>query len=108
MKTLALLAVAALFAAVAGCGKAEQAPTANQGQMADQGQVYSGAGKITAIAGDQVTIAHGPIEGIGWPAMSMTFTAPAKIAGGIEVGSDVQFSFRQDGSTYVLTSLKKR
>jgi Cu/Ag efflux protein CusF len=40
--------------------------------------------------------------------MTMTFTAPAGLAEGIEAGSQVDFSFHQDGGTYVLSSLDKR
>ena len=70
--------------------------------------VYFGSGDVTAVAGDQFTIAHGPVEGIGWPAMTMTFRAGApEMVQGVSVGDRVSFSFRQDGSAYVLTSLSK-
>ena len=105
------LALALLLAA---CGKEQTAapetqdvgkgsPTSNA-----VGEVYSGSGTIQSISGDKVTIAHGPIEGIGWPAMTMTFTAPPSMAEGVKAGSQVDFSFRQDGSAYVLTSLRPR
>ena len=71
-------------------------------------EVYSGTGTIQSISGDKVTIAHGPIEGIGWPAMTMTFTAPPGMAEGVKAGSQVDFSFRQVGGAFVLTSLRPR
>lgn len=72
------------------------------------GDVYSGTGEVTRIAGDQVTISHGPIEGIGWPAMTMTFRAGSpEMLAGVSVGEQASFSFRQDGGTYTLTSLSK-
>jgi Cu(I)/Ag(I) efflux system protein CusF len=71
-------------------------------------KVYSGTGEVQSIAGDKVTIAHGPIEDIGWPAMTMTFTAPPGLAEDLQAGRQVDFSFRQDGRTYVLTSLRPR
>ena len=70
------------------------------------GEVYSGTGTIQSISGDKVAIAHGPIEGIGWPAMTMTFSAPSGVMEGVKAGSKVDFSFRQEGSSYVLTSVK--
>lgn len=82
--------------------------SANALEATAPAQVYSGTGTVTAIAGDQVTIDHGPIEGIGWPAMTMAFTAPPGVASGVEVGSEVSFAFHQDGSTNVLTSLETR
>lgn len=107
-----LVAVTAALA-LAACGQQQQKSDANATapgaeQPTEAAQTYGGTGKVTAIAGDQVTIDHGPIEGIGWPAMAMTFTAPPDIAAAAEVDSDVSFAFRKDGSTYVLTSLQKR
>ena len=103
------LALALLLAA---CG--EKQNTAPENQTATTGapapaatdKVYSGTGTVKSITGDQVAIAHGPIAGIGWPAMTMTFTAPTNMVGGVKVGDKVDFSFRQDGSAYVLTSVK--
>jgi len=112
MDNKAIFAAAAVLAAVSACSKS--GPSTNETQtgsrtQADQsGQVYSGSGTISAIAGDQVSIDHGPIKGIGWPAMTMTFTAPAALATGVRVGDKADFSFRKDGSAYVLTSLQKR
>lgn len=107
-----LISTAAVALALAGCDR-QQAPTteANATAAADQAETartYSGAGKVSAIADGQVTIAHGPIEGIGWPAMTMSFTAPGSMAETVQVGSDVSFAFRQDGGTYVLSRLQKR
>lgn len=70
--------------------------------------IYSAAGRVTAIAADQITIAHGPVEGLGWPAMTMTFDAakPETIAG-LKVGDQVSFEFRKDGRGYALTSISR-
>ena len=105
------LALALLLAA---CGK-EQTAASETREAADGsptpnavGEVYSGSGTVQSISDDKVTIEHGPIAGIGWPPMTMTFTAPPGMAEGIKAGSQVDFSFRQDGSAYVLTSLRSR
>ena len=100
--------VAAAVLALAGCGQAQQSGGDNNASAVEAAQTYSGTGKITAVAGDQVTIAHGPIEGIGWPAMTMAFKAPDGMAADVAAGDEVSFSFRQDGGAHVLTSLKKR
>jgi Cu(I)/Ag(I) efflux system protein CusF len=111
MKLSILLASISLALALSACGQADQ-PSSNavaqNGGTANTSEVYSGTGKVTAIDSGRVTIAHGPIEGIGWPAMTMTFTAPNGLAERVTVGSEVAFSFRQDGSAYVLTALKRR
>lgn len=98
-------AVAAL--ALVGCGQQQKSQPPANAPAAENGQTYKGQGKVTAVAGDQVTIAHGPIAGIGWPAMTMTFTAPGTMARTVRSGDAVSFAFRQQGSAYVLTSLQK-
>ena len=99
---------AALALAVAGCGQQQKSQPQANAPAAETARTYSGAGKVTAVAGDQVSIAHGPIQGIGWPAMTMAFSAPAGMANGVKVGDQVSFSFRQQGGVYPLTSLQKR
>lgn len=85
----------------------ENRPDTNVASQA--GATYSAAGTVTAIAGDQVTIAHGPVEGVGWPAMTMTFRASSpEMTQGFSAGDRVSFAFRQDGNAYALTSLQKR
>lgn len=99
---------------LAACGEKQNPAPENQTgasagpQTSETSQVYSGTGTVQSVSGDQVAIAHGPIQGIGWPAMTMTFTAPPDIAPNVKVGSKVDFSFRKEGSAYVLTSVKPR
>jgi Cu(I)/Ag(I) efflux system protein CusF len=110
MNSRTVLVIAAA-AAVAACGKtqqpANQTAATNRTDASAQEQTYSGTGTIQAVAGDQVTIKHGPIAGIGWPAMTMTFTVPADLASEANPGIEVDFSFRKNGSAYQLTSLRK-
>lgn len=111
MKTFQWIAIAVTAAAVSACNR--QAPvtensSVNQESNEQSGQVYSGTGIVQSITGDQVTIAHGPIKAIGWPAMTMAYTAPRGTATGAKVGAQVDFSFRKSGSAYVLTSVKPR
>lgn len=107
-----ILAAVTAALALAACGQQQKAETnANAPgatQLAEPSRVYNGTGKVSVVAGDQVSIAHGPIQSIGWPAMTMTFAAPPDIAARANVGSDVDFAFRKQGSTYVLTTLQKR
>lgn len=103
---------AALSLLLVACGEYKNPALENRqdtSAASNAGAVYSAAGKVTAIAGDQVTISHGPVEGVGWPAMTMTFRAASpQMTQGVNVGDQVSFAFRQDGSAYVLTSLQKR
>ena len=112
MKSIHIVALATTLGAATACDRQE--PGANRTVVDNQvvGQqtapVYSGTGTVQSISGDQVTIAHGPIQGIGWPAMTMTFRAPPDIVKGASPGAQVDFSFREDGGSYVLTSLRPR
>ncbi len=109
MKFVSLLtSLAALATAACGQpqGAAAEANVEGAAEVSEPGQTYSGTGNVTGLSADQVSISHGPIEGLGWPAMTMSFTAPEGMADGVQSGSNVSFSFRQQGGTYVLTSLE--
>lgn len=74
----------------------------------DPGQVYSAEGDVTEVSGELVTISHGPVEAIGWPAMTMGFRAASpELLQDIAPGDPVSFEFRKSGSEYVLTSLRR-
>ena len=114
MRMIRLAGVLTLALVVAACGEKQNAAPENRTaaagvpETAAANQVYSGTGTVKSISGDQVAIAHGPIAGIGWPAMTMTFTAPADIAQTVKAGAQVDFSFRKSGSAHGLTSVKAR
>lgn len=58
--------------------------------------VHSAEGKVMAIAGEETTIAHGPIASLQWGAMTMAFRNPAAgLPKEIAVGDEVSFDFRQ-------------
>lgn len=113
MKIAKISAAAAVALALAACGETNTAPSntatpAAEAPAAGQGEVYSASGEVTEVSDGTVTISHGPVEGIGWPAMTMGFKAPApEMVQGINVGDPVSFQFRQAGGDYVLTSITK-
>ncbi|MBI3438955.1 MAG: efflux RND transporter periplasmic adaptor subunit [Proteobacteria bacterium] len=85
----------------AGAPAADNAP-------ANAPPAYDGAGRIEALDAQTVTIAHGPIAGINWPAMSMQFAfARPQQARGLLVGDAVTFRFRQQDDRYVLVEIRK-
>lgn len=114
MNRTSIAGVLALALALAACGErgtpqqnGAGSVTANKAAATDA--AYSAAGNVTGLAGGQVTIAHGPVAGLGWPAMTMTFTAPdPQILQGIAVGDAVAFQFRESGGSHVLTSISKQ
>ena len=118
IRTISLLAVAML--AIAACSEsdtaAEENASANQTTSVasvsttaeDDGQVHSAEGDVTEVSGELVSISHGPVAAIGWPAMTMRFRAASpQLLQGVAPGDRVSFEFRKSGSEYVLTSLRK-
>jgi Cu/Ag efflux protein CusF len=114
MKPLPLTGAIALSFVAAACGRSEpiaqgdqSVPASNAAALSAE-TIYSASGNVTVIAGDRVTISHGPVAGLGWPAMTMTFTAPEPaMLRGIGVGDRVAFQFRRNGNDYPLTALGK-
>lgn len=45
----------------------------------------------------KVTLAHGPVAALQWPAMTMGFKASAEQLEGLKVGDKVGFDFRMEG-----------
>lgn len=116
LSTLAILATTTL----AACGGSDTPSNENSAAPAAQsasgsaeaapgtGEVHSGTGDVTQIAENKVTISHGPVAAINWPAMTMAFSAPSpEMLQGLNVGDKVSFQFQQSGSDYVITSITK-
>lgn len=71
--------------------------------------VHQGAGTVKKIdtVKKMVTLAHGPIASLNWPAMTMSFKLKdAVLAKGIKAGDAVDFELIQSGSDYVVTRLQ--
>ena len=78
--------------------KMEAAPTTHKGA----GIVKN----IDAIKG-MVTLAHGPIASLQWPAMTMRFKLKDEaLAKGIKAGDAVDFELVQSGKDYMVTRLQ--
>lgn len=83
-----------------------QGVTANDAQ-ADGKQLHRAEGAVSAITAESITIAHGPVSSLNWPAMAMSFKAPAKgLPRGLKVGDRVRFSFQQqDHGSFQITDI---
>jgi Cu(I)/Ag(I) efflux system protein CusF len=72
-------------------------------------QTHKGSGTVSKVDSEKgtVTIAHGPVESMKWPAMSMTFKVKdKKMLDKVKEGQKVDFSFVQSGKDYTITQLK--
>ena len=68
---------------------------------------HRGTGKVESIGKDEVTLSHGPIASLQWPAMTMGFKAPPNgIPDNVRVGDTVSFELRQTKEgTYEITAI---
>jgi Cu(I)/Ag(I) efflux system protein CusF len=70
---------------------------------------HRASGVVKAVNADKgtVTIAHGPVATLKWPSMTMGFTTDdRKLLQNLQPGAKVEFEFFQQGSRYVITSIK--
>lgn len=118
-KTLMITSSLALVASLAACNKQAEAPkpaesSAASGTMANMpmaGQMMHGmaAGTVTAIdpAKGTITLDHGAMSNLGWPAMTMGFTIKPELLSGIKVGDKVDFEIDWDGKAGTVTKIAK-
>ena len=114
MKISQLAGAVALALSLAACGDKQAAapeqrePSAEASAPAGAEGIHAAAGDVTKVSDNQVTISHGPVESLGWPAMTMAFQAPSpEMLQGLNAGDPVDFQFSQAGGQYRLTSIKK-
>ena len=116
-------AIAVLSLAVASCGGSSTAPDASEGGSssvsttsmpgapigAQATKTGKGTGTVTAIdaAGGKITLDHGPIPELGWPAMKMAFKATSAVTGSTAVGDKVEFDVRLTGMESEVTAIVK-
>ena len=70
----------------------------------------SATGVVQALdaTAQTVTIAHGPVDTLGWPGMTMTFQAPGVDLSAIEAGDHVGFEFTSTGMDGTIVSITKQ
>lgn len=69
---------------------------------------YKATGTVKAAdpAAGSVTLAHGPVRALNWPAMTMTFLVKEKaLFNKLVVGKPVNVEFVSQGGKYVVTAV---
>jgi Cu(I)/Ag(I) efflux system periplasmic protein CusF len=106
MKVLSVMLTIAVLAGCARTGDSDVAKTAGSTAPVPQGDVMatkaitaSATGTVESVdvSARTVTIAHGPIAAVNWPAMTMTFDAPAVDLNSIKAGDHVNFELAVNG-----------
>ena len=120
-KTVMIAALIALPLGLTGCDKKPEAPAAEARKteasanamaslaMPADSKMGKGSGTVTAIdaAAGKITLDHGAIPGVGWPAMKMGFSARPEVLSGVAVGDKVDFDVTVTGSAGEVTAIKK-
>lgn len=72
-------------------------------------QTAEASGVVTAIDNDAgtVTIDHGPVASLGWPAMDMGFAASEEQRASVAEGDEVSFTIQQTEGGYEILTLTK-
>lgn len=120
MKVSVLMIVAVALAAIAGIASAESAKdmdshggAMNMGDMAKVSQpaatLHHAVGTVKRVdaAKGSVTLSHGPVPTLNWPAMTMTFGVRDKsLLNEIAVGKKIAVDFVEEGSNYTIVKVK--
>lgn len=79
-----------------------------KGMQHDEKQ-HKASGTVTKVDREKsrVTIKHGAVATLDWPAMTMTFAVKErKLMEKLQQGKEVQFQFAQQGKDYVITGVQ--
>ncbi|WP_333605964.1 copper-binding protein [Novosphingobium sp.] len=119
-KSLMIASSLALVASLAACNKEADAPKPVESAAIDTGSMSEmpmateikhgkGVGTVTAIdaAKGIVTLDHGDIAELQWPAMKMGFAIKPELLAGIKVGDKVNFEIDWDGKAGTVTKVEK-
>lgn len=78
-------------------------------ETAKPSPAHNASGTVQRIdpAKGTVSIAHGPVKSLNWPAMTMSFAVKDKaMLDNLKPGAKVAFGFVQSGADYVVTEIK--
>ena len=127
MRTTTLMSLLALPLALAACDSGQDTAEMNDMPMAEnemmmdgedmpmmepgsEMQTASAEGTVTAIDAEAgtITVDHGPVPAIEWPAMTMAFEADEQLRSEVSVGEGITFEFRTGSEGNVITSITKQ
>ena len=119
-KTLIMASSLVAIALLGACKNQAEAPKPSASAAAASGDMATmpmpaemkhgqAAGTVTAIdpATGTITLDHGAISGLGWPAMTMGFSIKPEQLAGIKVGDKVDFEIDWDGKAGTVTKIVK-
>ena len=126
MRTTTLITLLAAPLALAACDSGQDTAQMNDMPMAENEmmdgedmpmmepgsgmQTANAEGTVTAIDAEAgtITVDHGPVPAIEWPAMTMAFGADEQLRSEVSVGEGIAFEFRTGSEGNVITSITKQ
>ena len=111
MRAIACAVIGALTLTTAGAAAADDMSNMKGMSAAPAAKHGQGTGVIKAIdpRAGTITIQHGPIPAVSWPAMTMTFKAkPASLLNGLNVGQKITFDTTVTGMSADVTSVRSK
>lgn len=81
----------------------------NKQSQSDKAMTHTATAVVKSVdpANGKVTLAHGPVKSLNWPAMTMGFAVKDKaLLDKLAVGKKVKVEFTQEGNDYIVTSVK--
>ena len=108
---LTLLAGLIPFVASSGYAQAQsmdKMPGMGKSEKKGDHKTASGTGTVVALnaTAKKITLDHGPMAAIDWPAMKMEFpTAPSVDLSKVKVGDKVKFTLSGSGNNYTVQAI---
>lgn len=71
------------------------------------GTMATATGTVESVdpSANKIVIAHGPVDALKWPAMTMGFTATPEQVQAVQAGQKVNFEFRSAGAANTITNI---
>lgn len=100
-----ILLAAALSAGLPACSPGEPEATASQ---APEAKTVSAVGTVIGVdpPNGTITLQHGPIAELGWPAMRMAFKAPPEAIAAVQDGDRVAFDLKLAGGQAEIVAVR--
>jgi Cu(I)/Ag(I) efflux system protein CusF len=111
MRAIAYAVIGALTLTTAGAAAADDMSNMKGMSAAPAAKHGQGTGVIKAIdaKAGTLTIQHGPIPAVSWPAMTMTFKAkPATLLTGLKAGQTIGFDTTVRGMDADITAVRPK
>ena len=83
-------------------------PKAAADAMTQTAKTASASGIVESVdaGAGKITLAHGPIDALGWPGMTMGFKATPEQIASVQPGQSVRFEFTAEGMAATITRIE--